>query len=291
MVVKASTAINIYTTSLILTACFLVPPSFSAETQQDARQLTYWWQPSPSASDFYNEVKVERSTNGSYFCVCGFSHGYFGLQQLVDGRKVAIFSVWDPSDPTDLTARLGDVPVDRHVQILYCDPAVKTQRFGGEGTGQQSFYQFDWDTDRTYKFLVKAKPYKERTAYAAYLFDPRLNSWKHLATFATLARGDLIHGPYSFVEAFTRDGRSTQQARSAHFSNGWMRAVDGHWLPITQASFEATASPLTNIDAWTDSSGFGLATGGQTKNTHLKVTETSTAVTTSARPPSVENLD
>ncbi len=148
--VAVRTSINIFMAGVISTVFFLGPPGFSAETPQDARQLTYWWQPSPSASDFYNEMKVDRSANGSYFCVCGFSHGYFGLQQLVDGTKVAIFSVWDPDYPMDLAARPGDVPVDNRVQILFCDPAVKTQRFGGEGTGQQSFYQFPWDTDRTY---------------------------------------------------------------------------------------------------------------------------------------------
>ena len=33
---------------------------------------------------FYNEVVVKESTPGSYFMVCGWSGGYFGIQQLED---------------------------------------------------------------------------------------------------------------------------------------------------------------------------------------------------------------
>jgi hypothetical protein len=52
----------------------------------------------PASTLFYNEVTVEESTSSTYFCVCGFNHGYFGMQELRPGReKVVIFSVWDPA--------------------------------------------------------------------------------------------------------------------------------------------------------------------------------------------------
>jgi len=243
--------------------------------------------PNPAATAFYNEIRVDRSTNGSYFCVCGFRHGYFGLQQKRDGDKIVIFSVWDPSNPQDLTARASDVPAEKHVQVTYCDSAVTTKRFGGEGTGQQSFYQFPWEIGKTYKFLVTAKTDKDRTAYAGYVFEPRINRWKHLATFSTLANGDLIKGPYSFDEDFRRDQQSVQEERSAYFSNGWLQTNDSRnsWQPITSASFTATAYPLTNIDAWSDSNGFGLATGGSTQNRHAHVNEKLDAVARPGNPP------
>src|ERR1043166_5453747 len=31
---------------------------------------------------FYNEVTVNKSAEGTYFCVCGFSRGYHGIQEL-----------------------------------------------------------------------------------------------------------------------------------------------------------------------------------------------------------------
>lgn len=286
---KAIASISLF----LLIAMFVFTPSSSAADPQDARSVHLWWHPSPTAQAFYNEVKVERSTNGSYFCVCGFNHGYFGIQQGRDGNKIVIFSVWDPSNPQDLTARASDVPSAKHVQVLYCDSAVTTKRFGGEGTGQQSFYQFPWEIGRTYKFLVTAKPDKDRTAYAGYVFDPRINRWKHLATFSTLANGDLIKGPYSFDEDFRRDGRSVHEERSAYFSNGWLQASGSgaQWQPITSASFSATSNPLTNIDAWSDNNGFGLATGGSTQNRHAKVNEHLNSVSSAGNPPQIGNLD
>ena len=44
---------------------------------------------------FYNEVTVEHSAPGTYFCACGWDRGYFGVQELGNGKKVVIFSVWD----------------------------------------------------------------------------------------------------------------------------------------------------------------------------------------------------
>lgn len=272
---------------LLLSLCV---PSTQAADLGGCRSVHFWWHPSPAASAFYNEVKVNRSSNGSYFCVCGFNHGYFGIQQGKDGNKIVIFSVWDPSNPQDLTARASDVPVNKHVQVTYCDTAVVTKRFGGEGTGQQSFYQFPWEIGKSYKFLVTARPDKDRTAYAGYVFDPRINRWKHLATFSTLANGDLIKGPYSFDEDFKRDAQSIQEERSAYFSNGWLQ-IGTQWQPITSAGFSATQNSQTNIDAWSDNNGFGLATGGPTQNRHARVGEKLTAASSMGNPPHIDNLN
>ncbi|GIW87981.1 MAG: hypothetical protein KatS3mg108_2305 [Isosphaeraceae bacterium] len=59
---------------------------------------------------FYNELTPDRSAPGTFFCALGFQRGYFGLQELSNGRKRVIFSVWDPTpgdDPTGLTSRAG----------------------------------------------------------------------------------------------------------------------------------------------------------------------------------------
>ncbi len=276
---------------MIVVLSVFTPPTLAIDLG-GARSVHFWWHPSPTASAFYNEVKVNRSSNGSYFCVCGFNHGYFGIQQGKDGNKIVIFSVWDPSNPMDLTARASDVPANKHVTVTYCDSAVTTKRFGGEGTGQQSFYQFPWEIGKTYKFLVTATPDKDRTAYAAYVFEPRINRWKHLATFSTLANGDLIKGPYSFDEDFKRDAQSVQEERSAYFSNGWLQAGNSaQWQPITSATFSATSNAQTNIDAWSDNYGFGLATGGQTQNRHARVNEKLNAASSAGNPPHIDNLN
>jgi hypothetical protein len=107
--------------------------------------LTY---PAPEGIAFYNEVTVEKSADGTYFMAAGWSKGYFGIQELADGKKLVLFSVWEPTS--------GDNPknVDesKRVKMLYKDAAVRVHRFGGEGTGGQSFFDYDWRTSQTYRF-------------------------------------------------------------------------------------------------------------------------------------------
>ena len=37
--------------------------------------------PAAAGVSFYNEVTVEKSADGTYFMVCGWSKGYFGIQE------------------------------------------------------------------------------------------------------------------------------------------------------------------------------------------------------------------
>ncbi len=84
---------------------------------------------------FYNEVTPHTSAPGTFFMACGWNTGYFGLQELADGKKLVIFSVWDNARGDDPNA----VEEDVKVKLLHQDPAVRVGRFGGEGTGGQSF--------------------------------------------------------------------------------------------------------------------------------------------------------
>src|SRR3954469_17548248 len=98
-----------------------------------ARSVHLRW-PAPKSDIFMNELTVEQSTRGSYFMACGFANGYFGMQELVDGSKIVLFSVWDPGNPQDLRARQDSVPEGERVAVLHANADVKVERFGGEGT-------------------------------------------------------------------------------------------------------------------------------------------------------------
>lgn len=227
--------------------------------------------PAPDGVAFYNEMRVDESADGTYFMACGFQMGYFGIQQLGNGKKLAIFSVWDPGEQNDPKS----VADEQRVKLIHKDDDVRVGRFGNEGTGGQSFYDFDWKSGETYRFLVTAKIDKEsdgkRTEYAGHLYLPEKKAWKHLVTFSTLAGGRTLKGYYSFVEDFKRDRKSTTFARMAHFGNGWVKNADGQWIALTRARFTADANPATNIDAGIDGERFFLATGGETKNEHVKL--------------------
>jgi hypothetical protein len=220
--------------------------------------------PAPDAALFYNEATVDESVPGSYFCASGFAHGYFGIQELGNGKKVVIFSIWEPGKQDDPNS----VPADRRVELLAKGEGVRSGRFGGEGTGGQSFYDYPWKTGETCRFLVRAAPEGQKTTFSAYFYVNPEKRWQHMATFRTLTSGSYLKGYYSFVEDFRRDGKSFQQRRSARYGNGWVQTAAGDWLPLTKARFTGDNTTLTdNIDAGIHNGRFYLRTGGETKNT------------------------
>jgi hypothetical protein len=226
------------------------------------RSVHLQWE-APEGTAFYNEVTPLRSADGTYFCVCGFNMGYYGIQELASGKKLLIFSVWDPGRQNDRNA----VAEEQRVNLLYKDEAVRVGRFGGEGTGGQSFFDYVWKTGETYRFLVTAEAASSRTAFAAWFFLPEKKEWKHLATFSTITGGRSLRGCYSFIEDFRRNRVSATKAREARFGNGWVKPKSGEWVALARARFTADRNPVTNINAGIASDRFVLLTGGETRNT------------------------
>jgi len=220
----------------------------------------------PKADLFYNELTVEQSVPGSYFMACGFRHGYFGIQEQDRGRKVVLFSVWDPGRGDNP----NQVPEQERVEVLYHADEVLAKRFGGEGTGGQSFFEYSWRVGQTYRFLVKATTAENKTSFAGYFYLPEKRAWKHLVTFRTITGGTRIESPYSFVEDFRRDGRSANEVRRATFGNGWVGNVNGLWTPLEKARFTASGAvweAQETIDAGVANDRFYLQTGGHTHST------------------------
>jgi len=221
----------------------------------------------PDAVLFYNEMTVLESTPGSYFMAAGWNTGYFGIQELDDGRKVILFSVWDSTKGDDPNA----VKQEERVECLHNAPDMRIRRFGGEGTGGQCMGRFDWKIGQNQRFAVTAAPDGEKTSYAGYVWLSERNEWKHLVTFRTRTGGQSLRGLYSFIEDFRRDGRSVQEVRRARFGNGWVKTTGGQWLPLNRARFTASGAEWEakdNIDAGVEEGRFFLATGGATRMTH-----------------------
>jgi hypothetical protein len=217
---------------------------------------------------FYNECVVEKSTDGSYFMACGWDTGYFGIQQLRADRKVAIFSVWDPTKGDDPKA----VKTEDRVEVLYQSPDARIKRFGGEGTGGQCMIDFNWRIGETNQFLIHAKTETNairKTAYTAYIKSPSDQDWRKLATFRVRTKNEAMRGLYSFIEDFRRDTKSVMDERRARFGNAWVLKSE-KWTPITRARFTASNAEWEskdNIDAGLAENWFYLATGGAIKKT------------------------
>jgi hypothetical protein len=222
--------------------------------------------PAPEATAFYNEVAVRKSAPGTFFMVCGWDTGYFGMQELGDGKKLLIFSVWD-SEQNDRKA----VAADRRVKLIQKDEKVRVGRFGGEGTGGQSFFDFNWKPDTTYRFLLASKVNEKRTEYSGYFFIPSEKKWRHLITFSTITGGKNLRGFYSFIEDFKRDKISATKTREAVYGNGWVQTIDGKWVALPNARFTGDSNPVMNINAGLVVNRFFLATGGEIINSGAKL--------------------
>lgn len=199
--------------------------------------------------------------------VCGFNVGYFGIQELANSKKLVLFSVWDPGQQNDPNS----VAKDKQVQVVYHDPEVRAKRFGGEGTGGQSFFDYDWKIGETYRFLVTSRTIDGRSAFSGYFFIPEKKEWKHLVTFSTIATKRQLKSYYSFVEDFKRDRVSATKARVAQFGNVWIHDLSGEWKSIDRTQFTGDSNPAINIDSGLRDNLFFLATGGETKNEHTKL--------------------
>lgn len=224
--------------------------------------------PGEAGSAFYNEITVRESAPGTYFMVCGWNKGYFGIQELANGKKLIIFSVWD-SESDDPNAQKPE----NRTKLLHQDEKLRVKRFGGEGSGGQSFYDYDWKVGETYKFMVSSRVDGDRTEYTGWFLHPEENAWKKLVTFSTITGGRDLGGYYAFIEDFKRDRVSATHARRAEFSNAWLKTVGGKAVPLTKARFTADGNPAMNIDAFAREGRFTLVTGGETKNEHAKLRE------------------
>ncbi len=227
------------------------------------------------ASAMYNEVTATTSQLGTYFMAVGFEGGYAGFQEKTDGSKIAIFSVWD-------NKRADGVVLPTDVVRASADPVA----FPPEGGGGQSVrVALDWELNEKVAFAVTAEPDAggtgtNFTGYFRRCCRPGVgDDWFFMATFHRPGTGGaLLGGLYAFVEDFRRNGadegvvasdRSPYQHHVAKFSNPRVRATDGTWTAISDATFTAFSgsprNPLLNIDATVvpgPEISFQLATGG-----------------------------
>jgi hypothetical protein len=212
---------------------------------------------------FYSEVTVPKGMDpvGSYFMADGFGQGYFGMQVNSKSKRHILFSVWSPYK----TDKPGEIPDSMRIKLLKKGDGVHAGKFGGEGSGGQSYWTYDWKPEVTYKFLVKIKPNgHNKTAYTAYFYAPEIGKWKLIASFLRPKTDTWLTGAYSFVENF--DAHNGYKKRKAYFGRQWARDKSGNWHEITNAVF--TGDNIANIGFRTDYRGgakeghFYLMNGG-----------------------------
>ena len=239
--------------------------------------------PGEQGTAFYNEIKVLESAPGTYFMTNGFSAGYYGIQESAKKTKVVIFSIWDPGSKEQDPKKVAE---EERVKLVYKNDAVRIGRFGNEGTGGQSFYDYDWKIGETYRFCVTAEVKGDFTEFTNWFYHPEKKEWLKLVTFARKNKGKLLSGYYSFVEDFRRNRESTKLTRRAEFGPAWIKTIGGEWKQLTTAQFTADANPVVNIDSgMVDDQRYFLATGGAIENTTVKLRDKMTLAKPVAEKP------
>lgn len=212
---------------------------------------------------FYNEVTVPADYDrvSSYYMACGFGEGYFGFQNNLPARRRVLFSVWSPY----VTDNAKEIPDSLRVKLLKKGATVKVQDFGGEGSGGQSFMEYDWKPGNTYKFLMRVRPNgKGWTEYTAYFCDAADGKWRLMACFLRPVTDTWYRNAHSFLENF--NPVMGYKSRRATYNNQWARTVDGEWIPITEAVFTHCDTGRTgkrlDYTGGADENGFYLMMGG-----------------------------
>ena len=184
---------------------------------------------------FYNEATAVEDPVYTFYMVCGFSRGYFGMQVNGLEERRIIFSVWDSGAGGNAKDRSNVAPEDQ-TQLLAKGEGVEASVFGNEGTGGHSHLVYRWKTGETQRFLLAAHAADAaHTDYSGYYFHPEKKAWTLIASFRAPKDGKLLRGLHSFSENF--GGSNGHLLRKVRYGPQWIRAVDGGWTELTEASF------------------------------------------------------
>ncbi|MBQ7847378.1 MAG: DUF3472 domain-containing protein [Clostridia bacterium] len=188
---------------------------------------------------FYNEARVDPGDDphGTYCMAIGFHGGYFGMQVCDEGQRKVLFSIWSPYKTDDPTT----IPEDQMVKVLKKHPLVRTGEFGNEGSGGQSYMNYNWVSGQTYKFLCHIRPVEDnKTEFTSYFFFPETGKWELLCSFLRPLTQTWFKGAYSFLESFI--DVNGHNYRRAHFQNHWMVTTSGNWIPVDKMKLTGDAT-------------------------------------------------
>jgi hypothetical protein len=198
--------------------------------------LNYIVPENENAEWFYNEVTVPKGQDviGSYFMADGFGEGYFGMQVNSATERHILFSVWSPFK----TDNPKDIPEDQKIQLLKKGEDVHAGEFGNEGSGGQSYMNYNWKAGNTCKFLLHGRPDNAgHTIYTAYFYAPEEGTWHLIASFRRPATNTWLKHLYSFLENFSPEQGDSE--RHVFFGNQWIRTDEGRWVELNKIRFTA----------------------------------------------------
>ena len=208
---------------------------------------------------FYNEVMVKETADSTYFMTNGFTGGYMGIQER--SPKWVLFSVWDKGS----TDEDPNTPPDDLTHVLAKGEGVTVRRFGGEGTGTQSFLPYDWNVGSTHQLMVNVKPAPkedDKVIFSGWFRIPEKNIWRLMASIKVrpMAASKKLEGLYSFLEDWMGNGLR----RVGEWGPAWIRSDSGPWVQATHGKGTTTEqnSKSRNVFLSEGKRRIGMTSGG-----------------------------
>jgi len=217
---------------------------------------------------FYCEATAVEDPIHTFYMVCGFQRGYFGMQVNGPNERRIIFSVWDSGAGKNAAKRDSVDPADQ-VAVLAKGDGVVASAFGNEGTGGHSHLIYPWKTGERQRFLLTSKPAENESAiFSGYYFHPEKKQWMLIASFRAPKATPALGHFHSFSENFV--GTNGQLRRKVRFGNEWVHVRGGNWKEVLEGSFshdETGKTARLDREMGVENGAFYLAHGGFTGTT------------------------
>ena len=136
---------------------------------------------------------------------------------------------------------------ENRVKLIAKGKNVIVENFDHEGTGGHAYTKYKWQTETTYRFLVRGRPDPTDKTQSIYTGWIALEDgvWQLVASFGRPKTNQYLSGFYSFLEEFEADtGYLTRKVR---FGNQWVCDSTGTWHEVTQATLNGNSSAQKKV--------------------------------------------
>lgn len=215
--------------------------------------------PSSARYDWcYQEVMMPEESDivGTYIMSLGVLSGYMGIQMngWKDGKSLheVIYSMWDDGS-TDEDPNLPDYC---RASVVDHDEKATVNRFGGEGTGMQTFYRgHHWECGSYVQFITNCRP--EEATYTIIVDGKEVvrkqnnmlvstwfnaqdgKGWQYMSTLRLPNNNTYFKSWYSFLENY--NWPTGQAVRTGYYRNGYARSKDTEeWYHFNSVGFGHT---------------------------------------------------
>jgi len=204
-------------TSLVLFSVL----AFISQAQPMPLRINYAFDDSLKATSFYCEITIPKSAQvGDHHISCGLSNVLLGFSNK--GTKSIVCSFYGENSSKDSTSKKWNTPrwhpfaIGENVKLAKVEPTVK-----------EVSWNYPFQEDSTYAFLITAMPDSVETYYTTYFFEPKIKKWKMLAGFQNPKDGKYLQGLYSLFAP--GQAQSNTLKIESILKNPWIQTEDKQW--------------------------------------------------------------